>query len=124
MHKNYIVSMARINDSTELDEILKDADLGDIDDISYAPMEKQHDGSEELLGVTTGPVKNTGNTSEMALCDGGCEELRAGLDSCQGSYSSSSNIRLQSLSLLHPKLASQSGVSLKAIFSKVLATQV
>ena len=77
------MNTASIEDSTELDEILMNTDL---DRISYSPMEEQHDESEELLGVVTGPANDTNaSTSDMALRDGAYRELRTGLDSRPGS---------------------------------------
>ena len=83
--------MAGIKDLAKLDEILPQTNL---DDLSYLPMEEQHDEAEELLGVTTGPANDANllSTSETALCDGACGDTRLGLDSRQGSFPYSSEI--------------------------------
>ena len=53
--------------------------------------------SEELLGVVSAPANDPQSTSGMTPRDGACEELRSGVDSCQGSLPSLLDLSIQPL---------------------------
>ena len=88
--------MSEIEINHAIDKILGNTNFDELD-ITYLPMNEQHEVSEELLGFTLAPADDATGTRRMAPHDdatatmrtaprdGRCGDMYVGLDSYQGS---------------------------------------
>ena len=80
-HVLSIDSTSEIEDNHKFTEILSITNFDELD-ITYSPMNEQHDVLEELLGVTSAPADDATGTTGMVLHDGRYGDTCVGLNSC------------------------------------------
>ena len=73
---------SEIEDSHEFNEILSATSIDELN-ITYSPMNEQHDLLEELLGVSLARADGASGSTGMAPCGVRCGDTRVGVDSCR-----------------------------------------
>ena len=76
-----INSTSEIEDNHKFDEILTNTNFN-VFDITYSPMNDQHNESVELSGTASAPADDATGMMGMAPRDGRCGNMHVGLDSC------------------------------------------
>ena len=69
--------MMEIEHNNKFDEILITANFTELD-ITYSPMNEQHEASEELLGVASALADDSTGMTGMARCDVRCQGYACG----------------------------------------------